>query len=117
MELRSGDGDGTRFAVTLGSAANGLDLIVSRFSETGGAERSIAESREVVGASGGRFSIILDRFCSALGLAVGGECFPSSTSIWNTEVMPLDVRMGLGDLMGKSLLGLITIGSGLFPYA
>ena len=115
--MGSGDGDGIRFAVNFGSADNGFDLIVSRFSKAGGTEPPIAESREVVGASGGRFSIMSDAFCSALLLAVGGEGLLSSISIWNTDVMPLDALMGLGDLMGKSLLGLITIGSGLFPYA
>lgn len=36
-----------------------------------------------------------------------------SSSIWNTELIPPDVLTGFGDLRVKSLLGLITIGSGL----
>ena len=117
MEVCRGDGDGTRLAANLGSAANGFDLRVSRCLGVGDIEPPIAESRDAVGISGGWFSIMSDKFSLILLLAGGGEGLLSSTSIWNTEEMPLDALIGLGDLMGKSLLGLITIGSGRLPCA
>ena len=117
MELRSGDGDGTRFAGNGGSATNDFELKESRCLKVGDIEPRIAEPREAVGVSGGRFSTMLETFSLTLLLAAGGEGLAFSTSIWNTEVMPLEARIGLGDLMGKSLLGLITIGSGRLPFA
>lgn len=118
-ELRRGGGEGTRFVDNPVTGACDFETVPLRCSEfPGGFAPDVfpkPESWELLEASGGLFSLMPVESCLTRFVGGCGEPFLSSNSIWNTDVIPLVVRIGFGDLMASSSLGLITIGSGLLP--
>jgi hypothetical protein len=76
---------------------------------------SEVELSELLGANDGLFSITSAAFGLRLSVGALGVVGLSSSSIWNMDVIPPEVLIGFGDLIARSLLGLITIGSGRLP--
>ena len=56
-----------------------------------------------------------EAFGSTLLAEAGDAVGLCSNSILNTDEIPLEALTGFGDLIARSVLGLITIGSGRLP--